>query len=117
MPEGEYHGRLTTDGSGHLLADEGEYKGWPVAFDEGVYIYVQPGEPSHNERHHQNYAEFQGTVDQSMVAEGDEDLVNADEETNAHHFDLPDPDAPAPVNPDAVGATVTSHTDATPEGT
>jgi hypothetical protein len=113
MPEGKYSGRLATDGTGNLLADEGDFKGWPVAYDEGMYIYIQPGEPSHNERFHQNAVEFSGTVSADMVAEGDEDLINAQEGgENAHHFEVPDPSSPAPVNPDAMAATASSHTDA-----
>jgi hypothetical protein len=116
MPTGKYSGRLATDGNGNLLADNPDdpsVHGFPVAYDEGVYIFVQPGEPSHNERYHQNLAEFSGTVDESMVDPADSDLVNAEEGgDNAHHFDQPDPNEPAPLLPDAQAAVTTSHTDA-----
>lgn len=112
-PTGTYSGRLVCDGNGNLLADEGEFAGFPVAYDEGQYIFVAPGEPSHNARFHQNVVEFTGTVDESMVAEGDEDLVNAYEGgENSHHFDMPDPANPAPVDPDSISAVISGHTDA-----
>lgn len=48
-----YSGRLLCDGEGNLLADEGRHKGKPVAHvpEEGVYVLLEEGEPSHNERH------------------------------------------------------------------
>jgi hypothetical protein len=110
MPEeGIYHGRLETDGNGNLLAtDDG---GKPVAYHDGSFIYLNPGDPSHNERHEQQKLEpTTGTVDQSMT--DDTSLVNAYEGgDNAHHFE-PAPADPMPVDPDAVAAKITSHTDA-----
>lgn len=79
-----YTGRLVADGNGNLLADEGDRKGEPVAYDEGQYIFVAPGEPSHNQRHHQNVAGMTGTVDESMT--DDPELVNVNEDENQHHF-------------------------------
>lgn len=106
-----YSGRLVCDGHGNLLADEGDRKGYPVAYHEGSYVFIQPGEPSHNERHETQKVEVSATVDESMT--DDSSLVNAYEGgENAHHFDNPDPDNPAPVDPDAVAAKVTGHTDA-----
>lgn len=119
IPTGIYHGRLVADGDGNLLADEGDYAGFPVAYHDGSYVFVGPGEPSHNARHHQQFVETTGTVDASMT--DDPDLVNADETTNAHHFGVSeddphyDPDAPrltrAPLDPDAIAAIATGHTD------
>jgi len=115
-----YQGRLVADGNGNLLADEGPRRGEPVAFDEGQFIFVAPGEPSHNERHHQQFAQMAGTVDESMT--DDPDLVNVKDGENLHHFEVQpddphyDEDAPnltRPVQlPDSVSATITGHTEA-----
>lgn len=123
MTTGLYHGRLECDGQGNLLAAEGEHKGYPVAFHEGSYVFVQPGEPSHNDRHHQQFVSFEGTVDQSMT--DDETLVNSDHDTNPHHFEVQEDDAHYDENspnhtrlsfhPDAIAAQVTSHTEASHE--
>lgn len=94
-PNGIYNGRMQADGDGNLLASEGEFAGYPIAYHDGSYVYVQPGEPSHNERFHQRFAESQtidgtvttgisGTVDANMT--DDPDLVNTDETVNQHHF-------------------------------
>lgn len=114
-----YTGRLVADGNGNLLADEGPRKGDPVAFDEGQYIFVGPGEPSHNERHHQRFAAFEGTIDESMT--DDPSLVNATADENAHHFGPVeddshfDPDAENNTRlrqlPDNQAAKLSGHTD------
>ena len=105
------HGRLVTDGYGNLLADEGDRAGDPVAYHEGSYVFLNPGEPSHNERHHGQYAVVTATVDESMT--DDPELVNVEEGgENEHHFTQPDPDNPVPVDPDAVSAKTSGHTDA-----
>lgn len=117
----EYHGRLACDGRGNLLAEEGERAGFPVAYDpdSDSYVFVNPGEPSHNERHHKRFAQMQGTVDASMT--DDPSLVNADKDNNAHHFETQPDDAHYDKNapnrtrvrfdPDAVAAVITGHTD------
>lgn len=107
-----YHGRLVCDGDGNLLADEGDQKGYPVKYHEGSFVFVQPGEASHNETHESNVLPaISATVDASMT--DDETLVNAYEGgENAHHFDQPNPDEPPHKDPDAVAAKVTGHTDA-----
>jgi hypothetical protein len=115
-----YSGRLASDGYGNLIADEGPRAGEQVAYDEGQYIFVASGEPSHFDRHHQNYTEATGTVDESMT--DDPDLVNANEDDNLHHFgtqpDDPHYDEDAPNNTrvkfddDRVAAKVTGHTEA-----
>lgn len=114
-----YHGRLLADGYGNLLADEGSRKGEPVAFHEGSYVFVQVGEKSHNERHHEQFAVVDATVDDSMT--DDKSLVNASEDENAHHFGPlksdPHYDKDAPnhtrlrFDPDAVSAKISGHTD------
>lgn len=94
-PNGIYNGRMEADGMGNLLASEGEFAGFPIAFHDGSYVFVQPGEQSHNERHHVQFAQstvagggtvdaIAGTVDASMT--DDPDLINTDESTNPHHF-------------------------------
>ena len=117
-----YSGRLVADGDGNLLADEGERAGFPVAYQDGQFVFVGQGEKSHNDRHHQNFVTPRGTVDESMVDEDNMDLVNVTETENRHHFgpleDDPhyDPDSPSGVRaktlPDAVAARATGHTDA-----
>jgi|SRR5215831_1836976 len=106
MPE-RYEGRLASTGDGNLMADEGPRAGQQVAYDEGMYIFVEEGEPSHFDRHHKQYAEFTGTVDESMT--DDPDLVNADAENNAHHFST---EAKAGQDDDRVSPTLSSHTEA-----
>lgn len=122
MPTGTYRGRLVADGNGNLLADEGEHAGHPVYHDleTGQYVFAQPGEESHNERHHQQFVDVLSTVDQSMT--DDESLVNADSTENPHHFEVQEDDphfdegAPNKTrirhDPDRVAATATGHTDA-----
>lgn len=135
---GIYHGRLKCDGSGNLLADESKLVGYktvivehdeldepveiqvpmfkygknhdrPVAYHDGSYIYLKDGEDSHNERHHQAFAEFAGTTDAGNKGE-------------AHHLEAQEGDphyeATAPrktrlrYDKDDVAATMTGHTDA-----
>lgn len=116
-----YRGRLVADGNGHLLADEGENIGFPVAWEDGQYVFVGPGEPSHNERHEKRVLAVESTVDESMT--DDKSLVNAEKGgKNSHHFAVHpddahyDKDAPNKTrmrfDPDAVAARVTGHTDA-----
>lgn len=105
-----YHGLIWTDGNGNLLAYDatidpttgeeipGPNHGRSIAFHEGSYVFLNPGDPSHNDRHGTNVLEVTGTVDSSMT--DDETLVNADETQNQHHFgvqeDDPHYDADAP---------------------
>jgi len=115
-----YSGRLVADGRGNLLADEGPRKGEPVAYDEGQYIFVAPREPSHNDRHHQQFAGVAGTVDESMT--DDPELVNATPDgENAHHFGVleddphydPEADNGTRLNnlPDAQAIKASGHTE------
>jgi len=104
----------------------GDNHGKPVAEHEGSYVFLSAGEPSHNDRHHQQFVVVDSTVDASQT--DDPDLVNADEKNNAHHFGVL-PDDPhyeegatdyrgrvtnmrTRFDPDSVAATSTSHTDA-----
>jgi len=136
-PSGIYHGRLATDGLGNLIADDPEQPetlGYPVAFHEGSYVFVSPGEPSHNERHHQNFADIDGTRDAESVkiaaeavgvdpdSQQAQDMINAGAGENMHHFETQpddphyDEDAPnktnAKLDADALAAVITGHTDA-----
>jgi hypothetical protein len=137
MPSGIYHGRLATDGDGNLLAyapDDPSIDGFPVAFHDGSYVFVQAGEPSHNQRHHQQYAVIDGTRDSESVklaaeavgidpdSQQAQDMINAGGGENMHHFETQeddpsyDPDAPNHTKPalqaDALSATTSGHTDA-----
>lgn len=123
-PTGLYSGRLAADGDGNLLADEGEFAGYPVTFHDGSYIFVQPGEPSHNERYHEQFLTVDGTRDAESLERlgGDTELANAGAGENMHHFETQEDDdhydADAPnktkpkVDPDKVAATLTGHTEA-----
>jgi hypothetical protein len=106
MPE-KYEGRLASVGDGNLMADEGPRAGEQVAYDEGQFIFVEPGEPSHFDRHHKQFAEFTGTVDESMT--DDPDLVNASPDENPHHFSS---DPPVGQDDDRVSPYLSSHTEA-----
>lgn len=108
-----YHGRLSCDGNGNLLADEGDRAGFPVAAHEGSYVFVQAGEPSHNARHHQQFVGMESTVDESMT--DDPSLVNVSDSENQHHFGVLDDDPHRDglvFDADAVAATATGHTEA-----
>ena len=122
-----YHGLMWTDGNGNLLAYDmsedgmlGPNHGRSIAFHDGSYIFLNPGEPSHNDRHGVNVLEVVGTVDESMT--DDETLVNADSTENAHHFGIQeddahyDPDAPNGIRLTSLSEkeaeTFTGHTDA-----
>ena len=93
-----YAGRLACDGLGNLLAEDGR----PVAYDDGDFVYVQLGEPSHNERHHQAFVQITGTTGE-------------DGENQPHHF-APTDDDPhkdgVKFLPDRLAESATSHTEA-----
>lgn len=134
-PNGIYNGRMQADGEGNLLAAEGEFAGYPIAFHDGSFVFVQPGEPSHNARHHVQFAKsttingdsdfITGTVDASMT--DDPDMVNSDESTNPHHYATQEDDPHYEAgytkdngqisntrpknNPDAIAPRITGHTD------
>lgn len=137
-PSGIYNGRLEADGDGNLLASEGEFAGFPVAYHDGSFIFVQPGELSHNERHHVQFAQSMqlngetsdligGTVDESQIPEGgDPTLINVGDGVNEHHFSpsMDDPhylegatddfgrvtNTKTKTIPDAMASRITGHT-------
>jgi hypothetical protein len=85
----EYVGRMVCDGNGNLLADEGEQAGDPIAYDENTdtFVFIGPDEPSHNERHHLQFAQTTPTQsdDPDFPGYAGEDAENATE-GNEHHF-------------------------------
>lgn len=107
MPE-TYSGRLECDGEGNLLASGGDDHGKPVRYENGTFVFVQPGEPSHNEMHETNVVEMKSTAQ----AEADGDL---DFDANPHHNEVQSDDAHydgVKKDADAVAAKITGHTDA-----
>jgi len=129
-----YSGRLVCDGDDNLLASEGDWEGHPVAFHEGSYVFVQPGEPSHNQRHQQNVLVVNGTVsaedlqNPEVIAELERRGASTDPADHKHHEpgyieeDDPHYHPTAPnnikllVHPDAISPMVTSHTEAYKNG-
>lgn len=128
---------MASDGMGNLIASDPEnpdVDGFPIAYHDGSYIFVQAGEPSHNQRHHQQYAVIDGTRDAESVkaaaeavgidpeSEQAQAMINAGGGENMHHFETQeddlhyDPDTPNHTTPnllpDALAAVTTSHTDA-----
>jgi len=103
----------------------GENHGLPVAAHEGSYVFVSAGDKSHNERHHQQFTEIDGTQsgdpDLDSYAGGAPGAKDA-KPGNEHHWavDNGDPhyDADTEANTrlrfsaDKVAATETGHTDA-----
>jgi hypothetical protein len=110
-----YEGRLETDGYGNLLASEGDKAGFPVAFHEGNYVYLNPGEASHNDRNHKQFAGIVGTQSEDPDAPG---YVDENDEDNQHHFFNPVKGEPSTLSfhPDAIAPRVTSHTAAISAG-
>lgn len=120
-PSGTYSGRLVADGNGNLLADEGEHAGLPVAFEDGQFVFVQPGEPSHNARHHENEVGVVITQHQDPEQPGYAGTEDSPTEGHEHHFgpteDDPhyDPNATNNTNlvqlPDEHARWLSGHTD------
>jgi len=122
MAGGIYHGRLVADGNGNLLADEGPDSGQPVAYIEGSYVFLQPGEPSHNDRHHERFAEMSGTQSEDPDAPGYAGSSPDDAPVGMeHHWEISeddpnyDPNSPTGVRlrslPDAQSARISGHTE------
>ena len=115
MPNGIYRGRLLADGEGNLLADEGDHKGFPVAYHEGSYVFVQPGEPSHNARHHQNAVTILPTQDQDPDLPGYAGSPGNPTPDNEHHWEPlgDDPHKDGSIkDADAISAIISGHTEA-----
>jgi hypothetical protein len=110
-----YRGRLVADGNGNLLADEGPREGEPVAYHDGSYIFIKPGELSHNERHHENFAGVVLTQTEDPDAPGYAGDEDDPTEGNEHHFAVQEDDPHyngVRNDPDKVAARITGHTDA-----
>lgn len=163
--DGIYQGRLKTDGSGNLLADESRQVGtqtvplfladgspalndnneqitlslpimeygpnhdMPVAAHDGSYVFLAPGEPSHNDRHEENRLVVDPTqdVDPELPGFAGNDDAEGVPGTEHHFGALPDDphysegvtdekgvvtNTLAKHDPDSVAAKVTGHTDA-----
>lgn|SRR5215831_10756278 len=109
----EYVGRMAADGNGNLLADEGDHAGEPIAYDPDTdtFVFVAKGEPSHNERHHLQFAEAVPTQSEDPEFPGyaGEDATSATE-GNEHHF-VDESIEPITFLPDAVSVKASGHTD------
>jgi hypothetical protein len=126
--------RLATDGAGNLYIDEPGHEDHAklVKYHEGSFVVIGPDEPSHNDTHEQQVLVVDGTRDADSVnaaaeAAGQDPanfqwMVNAGDGENMHHFETQSDDAHYDENspnltkmktlPDALSATMTSHTDA-----
>ena len=107
-PDGIYTGRLVCAGDGNLLADQGDWKGWPVYHDleQGDYRYVPENEPGHNARYHTAFVHVEPTTpsDPHHIAPTDLDP----------HHDITVPGSHTRLRfvPDAHAPTATGHTEA-----
>jgi hypothetical protein len=111
--KGKYEGRLVADGYGNLLADEGPNQGEPVAYHDGSYVFIKADEPSHNDRHHENFAVIDGTTDSSEPGQSHHDTVSEDDP----HYDAEaENNTRLRFHADKISAKVTGHTDAYTKG-
>lgn len=104
----------------------GKNHGLPVAFHDGSYVFLQPGEPSHNERYHQNNVGVQGTQVVDPAEPGYAGTADEPVAGNEHHFGVTeddahyDADSPTGVrlkfDPDSIAPIVTGHTEANQNG-
>jgi hypothetical protein len=123
-PTGQYEGRLATDGNGNLLADEGEHAGYGVYHDleTNTYRFVPPGSPSHNDLHHKQFAQIDGTRDAESLEAAGGDPADENATENPHHYGVVEDDPHYDEEtenhtrlkflPDGQSAVVGSHTDA-----
>jgi hypothetical protein len=110
---GIYQGRLLADGYGNLLADEGPNAGEPVAYHDGSYVFISGDEPSHNDRHHENFAVVDATTDESNAGEDHHLAVQPDD---PHYTEDEENLTRMRFSPDKQAATETGHTDAYTKG-
>jgi hypothetical protein len=108
-----YEGRMVADGYGNLLADEGDHKGDPVAYDNGKYVFVEAGEPSHNARHEKNVLEMHATQDVDPDLDGYAGTQNNPVEGAEHHWEVGEPNNYEADNASAKGS---GHTAAYTKG-
>jgi hypothetical protein len=106
----EYEGRMECDGNGNLLASEGDRAGDPIAWDEDTdgFVFLKPGELSHNERHHKQFVTAQPTQadDPELPGYAGPDAEHATE-GHEHHWDDPQPGR---VLPDSQARLIGGHT-------
>lgn len=85
----------------------------PVVHDteKDEYVFLKPGEPSHNEQHHQNFVGIDVTQHLDPEAPGyaglDEDHPT---EGHEHHWTKPEDFPPMEQHPDNVAARISGHT-------
>lgn len=85
----------------------GENHGQPVAEHEGSYVFLNPGDESHNDRHHQQFAEIVRTAD----ADAPESQHHSGTLPDDPHYDEnADNLTRMRFSPDKVAATETGHT-------
>lgn len=85
----------------------GENHGMPVAYHEGSYVFLNAGDESHNDRHHERFVEFAGTTD--AAAEGEEHHLQPTEDDP--HYDADSENLTRlRFDPDKVAAKMTGHT-------
>jgi hypothetical protein len=94
LSDGVYEGRLVADGNGNLLADEGDRAGQPVAYDKDNdnFRFLKPGEPSHNDQHHENFVGVVVTQDQDPDQPGYAGSPDDPAEGHEHHFGVTEDD-------------------------
>lgn len=115
------NGELVTDDSGQAIAitipvvHYGENHGKPVRAHEGSYVFLAPGEPSHNQVHHQQFAEMTGTQDVDPDAPGYAGTPDDPTEGAEHHWDVTDP-ADLKFDADIISAQLSGHTAAYTRG-
>jgi hypothetical protein len=110
----EYEGRMVCDGYGNLLADEGERKGDPIAYNEDGdnFVFLAPNDPSHNEQHHKQFALVVGTQasDPDLPGYAGPDAEHATEGNEHHWEENIDRSEPIRFHPDSVAAKISGHT-------
>lgn len=87
----------------------GENHGDPVAYHEGSYVFLEPGDDSHNDRHHQQFVEFESTTDENEAGQEHHLEIQPDD---PHYDEGSDNKTRLHFDADKHAATMTGHTDA-----
>lgn len=87
----------------------GEDHGAPVAYHEGSYVFLEPGDESHNARHEKNVAVIDATTDSNEEGQEHHDGVLPDD---PHYSESAENRTKLRFDPDKQAATMTGHTDA-----
>lgn len=85
----------------------GKHHGEPVAFHEGSYVFLNSGDESHNDRHHQQFAVIDATTDASEEGQEHHDGVL---ENDPHYDGAAENATRLKFDADKVAATATGHT-------